>query len=574
MDIRRRPPKPPVNPNRFLDNRSPPLPSDDDDIDRNRSPRPKASDALPLPLYLTNAVFFTLFFSVAYYLLHRWRDKIRYNTPLHVVTITELGAIVALIASFIYLLGFFGIDFVQSFISRADSSDSDRDYLVNEDHRLATCPTPSPIVAKLDPLPEEDEEIVKSVLDGAIPSYSLESRLGDCKRAASIRREALQRLTGRSIEGLPLDGFDYDSILGQCCEMPVGYVQIPVGIAGPLLLDGYEYSVPMATTEGCLVASTNRGCKAMYVSGGATSTVLKDGMTRAPVVRFASARRASELKFFLESPENFETLAVVFNRSSRFARLQSVMCTLAGKNAYVRFSCSTGDAMGMNMVSKGVQNVLEFLTEDFPDMDVIGISGNFCSDKKPAAVNWIEGRGKSVVCEAVIRGETVNKVLKTSVASLVELNMLKNLTGSAIAGSLGGFNAHASNIVSAVFLATGQDPAQNVESSQCITMMEAINDGKDIHISVTMPSIEVGTVGGGTQLASQSACLNLLGVKGASKEAPGMNSRRLATIVAGAVLAGELSLMSAIAAGQLVKSHMKYNRSSRDITGATTTTTT
>ncbi|CAN7065198.1 unnamed protein product [Brassica oleracea var. botrytis] len=574
MDIRRRPPKPPVNPNRFLDNRSPPPPSDDDDIDRNRSPRPKASDALPLPLYLTNAVFFTLFFSVAYYLLHRWRDKIRYNTPLHVVTITELGAIVALIASFIYLLGFFGIDFVQSFISRADSNDSDRDYLVNEDHRLATCPTPSPIVAKLDPLPEEDEEIVKSVLDGAIPSYSLESRLGDCKRAASIRREALQRLTGRSIEGLPLDGFDYDSILGQCCEMPVGYVQIPVGIAGPLLLDGYEYSVPMATTEGCLVASTNRGCKAMYVSGGATSTVLKDGMTRAPVVRFASARRASELKFFLESPENFETLAVVFNRSSRFARLQSVMCTLAGKNAYVRFSCSTGDAMGMNMVSKGVQNVLEFLTEDFPDMDVIGISGNFCSDKKPAAVNWIEGRGKSVVCEAVIRGETVNKVLKTSVASLVELNMLKNLTGSAIAGSLGGFNAHASNIVSAVFLATGQDPAQNVESSQCITMMEAINDGKDIHISVTMPSIEVGTVGGGTQLASQSACLNLLGVKGASKEAPGMNSRRLATIVAGAVLAGELSLMSAIAAGQLVKSHMKYNRSSRDITGATTTTTT
>ncbi|KAH0897998.1 hypothetical protein HID58_047566, partial [Brassica napus] len=510
MDIRRRPPKPPVNnPNRF---------SNDDDQRRTTTIPPKASDALPLPLYLTNAVFFTLFFSVAYYLLHRWRDKIRYNTPLHVVTVTELGALIALVASFIYLLGFFGIDF-----------------------------------------------IVKSVIHGAIPSYSLESRLGDCKRAATIRREALQRITGRSIEGLPLDGFDYESILGQCCEMPVGYVQIPVGIAGPLLLDGYEYSVPMATTEGCLVASTNRGCKAMYVSGGATSTVVKDGMTRAPVVRFASARRASELKFFLEDPENFDT-------SSRFARLQSVKCTLAGKNAYVRFSCSTGDAMGMNMVSKGVQNVLEFLTDDFPDMDVIGISGNFCSDKKPAAVNWIEGRGKSVVCEAVIKGEIVNKVLKTSVAALVELNMLKNLTGSAVAGSLGGFNAHASNIVSAVFIATGQDPAQNVESSQCITMMEAINDGKDIHVSVTMPSIEVGTVGGGTQLASQSACLNLLGVKGASTESPGMNSRRLATIVAGAVLAGELSLMSAIAAGQLVKSHMKYNRSSRDISGATTTT--
>ena len=138
MDIRRRPPKPPVNPNRFLDNRSPPLPSDDDDIDRNRSPRPKAPDALPLPLYLTNAVFFTLFFSVAYYLLHRWRDKIRYNTPLHVVTVTELGALIALVASFIYLLGFFGIDFVQSFISRADTNDTDANDF--EDHRLVTCP--------------------------------------------------------------------------------------------------------------------------------------------------------------------------------------------------------------------------------------------------------------------------------------------------------------------------------------------------------------------------------------------------------------------------------------------------
>lgn len=159
----------------------------------------------------------------------------------------------------------------------------------------------------------------------------------------------------------------------------------------------------------------------------------------------------------------------------------------------MRFSCSTGDAMGMNMVSKGVQNVLDFLQNDFPDMDVMGISGNFCSDKKPAAVNWIEGRGKSVVCEAVIKGDLVRKVLKTNVEALVELNMLKNLTGSAMAGALGGFNAHASNIVSAVYIATGQDPAQNVESSHCITMMEPVNDGKDLHVSVTMPSIEVNS---------------------------------------------------------------------------------
>ncbi|XP_028758096.1 3-hydroxy-3-methylglutaryl-coenzyme A reductase 1 [Neltuma alba] len=553
---------------------------------RASSPTPKASDALPLPLYLTNAVFFTLFFSVAYYLLHRWRDKIRNSTPLHVVTLSEIAAIVSLIASFIYLLGFFGIDFVQSFIARAshdvwdledDAGEGDgaavaesrslnhhprRDFVIEQPvPRLVV--DPDPLVSSLSS--EEDEKIVQCVLDGTIPSYSLESKLGDCKRAADVRREALQRMTGRSLQGLPLDGFDYESILGQCCEMPVGYVQIPVGVAGPLLLDGFEYTIPMATTEGCLVASANRGCKAIYVSGGATSVVLRDGMTRAPVVRFATAKRAAELKFYLEDPLNFDQLSFIFNKSSRFARLQSIHCSIAGKNLYMRFSCSTGDAMGMNMVSKGVQNVLDYLQNDFPDMDVIGISGNYCSDKKPAAVNWIEGRGKSVVCEAVIKEEVVKKVLKTNVAALVELNMLKNLAGSAVAGALGGYNAHAGNIVSAIFIATGQDPAQNVESSHCITMMEAVNDGRDLHISVSMPSIEVGTVGGGTQLASQSACLNLLGVKGASKESPGSNSRLLATIVAGSVLAGELSLMSAIAAGQLVRSHMKYNRSSKDV---------
>ncbi|KAJ9546148.1 hypothetical protein OSB04_025855 [Centaurea solstitialis] len=589
MDHRRRlPPKPPSS--ATVHHRNPPAAAVNPPPE-SQSPVPKASDALPLPLYLTNAIFFTLFFSVAYYLLHRWRDKIRSSTPLHVVTLSELAAIVSLIASFIYLLGFFGIDFVQSFVTtpRADDdNENDHETFVIDEgaetpsEGIILKPRISDRLTSLVTTPrvelfnsKEDEEIVESVVCGAVPSYSLESKLGDCLRAASIRRQALERTTGRSLVGLPLEGFDYDSILGQCCEMPVGYVQLPVGIAGPLLLNGCEYMVPMATTEGCLVASTNRGCKAIFVSGGATAVLLKDGMTRAPVVRFETAERASQLKFFLEDPMNFDTLSVIFNniyihdsmlrRSSRFGRLQCIQCAIAGKNLYIRFTCSTGDAMGMNMVSKGVQNVLDFLQNDFPDMDVIGISGNFCSDKKPAAVNWIEGRGKSVVCEAVITEEVVKKVLKTTVPALVELNMLKNLTGSAIAGSLGGFNAHAANVVSAVFIATGQDPAQNIESSHCITMMEAVNNGKDLHISVTMPSIEVGTVGGGTQLASQSACLNLLGAKGASLGSPGSNARLLATVVAGSVLAGELSLMSAIAAGQLVKSHMKYNRSNRDM---------
>ncbi|KAK5845314.1 hypothetical protein PVK06_001485 [Gossypium arboreum] len=192
----------------------------------------------------------------------------------------------------------------------------------------------------------EDEEIVDLVVKGTIPSYALEEQVGDCKRAVRIRREALQRITRRSLQGLPLAGFGYGSILKQCCEMPVGYVQIPVGIAGPLLLDGFEYIVPTATTEGCIVASTNRGFKGIYASGGATSTILRDGMTRAPVVRFPSASRACHLKFFLDNPSNFQTLADEFNKSSNFARLQGVQCSIAGKNLYMRFSCTTGVPWG------------------------------------------------------------------------------------------------------------------------------------------------------------------------------------------------------------------------------------
>ncbi|KAJ7552698.1 hypothetical protein O6H91_06G065400 [Diphasiastrum complanatum] len=530
--------------------------------------KPLASDALPLPVALTNKIFFVLFFAASYYLLRRWREKIRNYTPLHVLNMGEILAIVAEIGSFIYLTGFFGIDYVQNIISKSSDGPWDLD---DENEKSAAVhsqkgimnPRPQPTGSSLKD--SSDEAIAYSVRNAEVSSHSLESQLGDCMRATSVRRRAVELATGRSMEGLPLLGMDYSTVRGQCCEMVIGHVQIPVGVAGPLLLDASEYTIPMATTEGCLVASTNRGCKAIYQSGGATSILTKDGITRAPVVRFSTAKRAAELKFYIEDPENFYTFSVVFNRTSRFARLQSMRCVLAGRNLYIRFCCSTGDAMGMNMISKGVQNVLKYLQDIYPDMEVVSVSGNFCADKKPTAVNWIEGRGKSVVCEAVIKGDVVSGVLKTSVPALVQLNTIKNLAGSALAGAIGGFNAHAANIVSAIFIATGQDPAQNVESSQCLTMMEAVNGGTDLHISVTMPSIEVGTVGGGTQLASQAACLNLLGVRGPHPRSPGANAQTLSRIVAGTVLAGELSLMSALAAGQLVKSHMKYNRSSKDI---------
>lgn len=246
------------------------------------------------------------------------------------------------------------------------------------------------------------------------------------------------------------------------------------------------------------------------------------------------------------------------------------------------------------------------MSEHFPTMQILALSGNYCIDKKPSAINWIEGRGKSVVAECVVPGAIVKSVLKTTVADLVNLNIKKNLIGSAMAGSIGGFNAHASNILTvsrrpfpplpaqllltlpclpphsqAIFLATGQDPAQNVESSMCMTLMEPCvpdpvafpvptrrltplpclssrtNNGQDLLITVSMPAIECGTVGGGTFLPPQNACLQMLGVAGAHQESPGHNARRLARIIAASVMAGELSLMSALAAGHLIKAHMR-----------------
>eukprot|EP00658_Telonema_sp_P-2_P061135 TRINITY_DN49896_c0_g1_i1.p1 TRINITY_DN49896_c0_g1~~TRINITY_DN49896_c0_g1_i1.p1 ORF type:complete len:217 (+),score=39.95 TRINITY_DN49896_c0_g1_i1:132-782(+) len=200
------------------------------------------------------------------------------------------------------------------------------------------------------------------------------------------------------------------------------------------------------------------------------------------------------------------------------------------------------------------------LSDRFPKMETLSLSGNTCTDKKPSAVNWIEGRGKSVLCEVTLDGGVIDKVLKCSVESLAELNTAKNLVGSAVAGSIGGQNAHAANIVAACFLATGQDPAQVVTSSNCITLMEPINGGQDLHVSVTMPTLEVGTVGGGTALGAQAAMLDLLGARGPNREEPGANARQLAECIAGTVLAGEISLMSALASNHLVSAHLKLNR--------------
>ena len=410
----------------------------------------------------------------------------------------------------------------------------------------------------------DDSQVASLVLGGQMKDHELEKCL-DTDRAVAVRRLVVQSKLAAvgsdpySLQDLPSQpSLDYSRVHGANCEIVVGYVPIPVGLVGPLRVNDMSVYVPMATTEGCLVASTNRGCKAISVLGAKAITV-RDGISRAPCVRLPSAMEAAQLKLWCEEPAKFALLKAAFEKTTSFGKLKSCTPTVAGRNAYLRLVCFSGDAMGMNMVSKGSLAVIELLRMEFPELQLVALSGNMCTDKKAAATNWLEGRGKSVVAEATIPKDVVQKTLKTTVKAIVETNVNKNLIGSAMAGTIGGFNAHAANVVTAIFLATGQDPAQNVESSNCITLMEE-TDTNDLHISVTMPSVEVGTVGGGTTLAAQAACLSAMGCQGGDRENPGRNAQRLAIIIATAVMAGELSLIAALAANTLVQAHMTHNR--------------
>jgi hydroxymethylglutaryl-CoA reductase (NADPH) len=326
-----------------------------------------------------------------------------------------------------------------------------------------------------------DEELVTLALKGKIPGHSLERTLKDCTRAVKVRRAIISRTKATADltsilerSKLPYENYAWEQVLGACCENVIAYMPIPVGVAGPIVMDGQSYFIPMATTEGVLVASTNRGCKAINSGGGAVTVLTSDGMTRGPCIAFETLERAGAAKIWLDSEAGQSMMRKAFNSTSRFARLATMKTALAGTNLFIRFKTTTGDAMGMNMISKGVEHALQVMMTDggFDDMNIISLSGNYCTDKKAAAINWIDGRGKSVVAEAIIPADVVKSVLKSDVDSLVELNMSKNLIGSAMAGSMGGFNAQAANIVAAIFIATGQDPAQVVESANCITIMK------------------------------------------------------------------------------------------------------
>lgn len=352
---------------------------------------------------------------------------------------------------------------------------------------------------------------------------------------------------------------DLNLTLNRNIENSIGCVQIPVGIVGPLKVKGDyangDFYIPIATTEGALVASVNRGCSALNEGGGVYTKIIDDKMSRAPLLKVKNIRHALEVLEWIK--EHYKQIKEVFESKSKHLKLKDIKHWIIGKNLWLRFEADTGDAMGMNMVTIASDLATQYIIENNKDVKILALSGNLCTDKKTSAINWILGRGKTVIAEATIPREVVKRKLKTTPEEAADVAMRKNILGSAFVHSYG-LNAHFSNVIAGIFLATGQDAAQIVESSMGISNAEVDEEG-DLYVSVYLPSLEVGTVGGGTHLPTQAECLKILNCYG-SGEPPGSNSKKFAEIIAAATLAGEVSLLSALAAGHLAKAHEKLGK--------------
>ena len=403
------------------------------------------------------------------------------------------------------------------------------------------------------------DEVLEKIESGELSLSRLEKALGNANLAALVRRVYLERKLGVKLSSIASTILDFVELYGRNIENPIGAVQIPVGIVGPLRIEGEyargEYYVPLATTEGALVASVNRGVKAITMSGGAKTRIVSDYMARAPLFWTSSVEEALRLRKWIE--DNFNALKREAEATTRHGKLLTIFPYNAGNLLWLRLQFHTGDAMGMNMATIASEKVCDYIEKNYPGTaKCVTVSGNMCTDKKPAEINKILGRGKHVIAEALVKRDIALRILKAEPRDIHYLNTAKNLLGSAAAGSPS-FNAHAANIIAAVFIATGQDVAQVVESSLTFTWTEL--RGEDLYISVTLPSLEVGTVGGGTRLPTQREALEIMGVAGGG-DPPGVNARKLAEIIAGTVLAGELNLLAAQAARELGRAHIQYGR--------------
>ncbi len=413
-------------------------------------------------------------------------------------------------------------------------------------------------VTPLAPRRSRHDELVRALASRELHFHQLPRDLS-AEEASDIRREAIEALTRTELHHIGHHSLDVVRASKRHCENFIGVAQIPMGVVGPLSVRGLyaegEFYVPLATTEAALVASTNRGCTAIREAGGAVVRVEDVGMTRAPVFRTSGIEQTQ--RFLAWIKDHFDDLKAVTEKTSHHLRLVDVRTFAFGTTVFLRFRFDAGDAMGMNMATIACDRVVSDLIEPATGVPCIGLSGNYCVDKKAADLNFQEGRGKRIYAEVVLGPRVLHDVLKTNAKALVEVQYRKNLLGSIAAGSKG-YNAHFANVLAAFFIATGQDPAHVVEGSLGVTCIEPRGEDS-VFASVFLPDVPIGAIGGGTGLQTQSEALAILGVT-PDPQRPGVAAMRLAEILGAAVLAGELSLMAAFTSQDLARAHEKLGR--------------
>jgi hydroxymethylglutaryl-CoA reductase (NADPH) len=373
------------------------------------------------------------------------------------------------------------------------------------------------------------------------------------REAADERLRFATEQTGARLEHVGSYSFDPEILPGNV-ENFVGVAQVPIGLAGPLLVDGEhakgEFLVPLATAEGTLVASYNRGMKLLREAGGVKTTILDDRMQRAPAFVFEDARDARTFGEWLD--EHFDEIKEAAETTTRSGKLQDVEQYSASRILYTRFNYTTGDAAGQNMTGKATAAACSWITSNAP-VEIVNfyLESNFATDKKSSQVNMLHTRGKRVVAEATLPAALVEEQMHASTSRLFRARQV-----STLGGFMSGVNnngAHSANGITALFIATGQDVANVAESSAAFAFAELLENG-DYYYSITIPSLIVATYGGGTALATQRECLEMLGCYGKG------GVMKFAEIVAATVLCGELSLGSAIVAEEWVRAHDLFGR--------------
>jgi hydroxymethylglutaryl-CoA reductase (NADPH) len=381
----------------------------------------------------------------------------------------------------------------------------------------------------------------------AVNDYTQESAAG--------RRAFIREQSGAELSHVAKYSFD-PSILQGNIENFIGVAQVPIGVAGPLRINGEhaqgDFFVPLATTEGALVASYNRGMRLLTECGGVKTTVVEESMQRSPVFIFEDALSARAFGRWVE--DNFDAIKSQAEATTRFGRLVKILQFAIGPVRHLRFNYTTGDAAGQNMVGKATFAACQWISKAYPGGAHWVLSGNTDTDKKHSNINMLLTRGRRVVAEAVIRKGILKDLMGVDTKDLFEMRQISNagafLVGSANNGS------HTPNGLAAMFIATGQDAADISESQAAVTYSQLLDNG-DYYWSVTLTSLIVGTIGGGTALATQRECLDMLGCRGEGK------ADKFAEICAGVALAGETSLASAVLHGDWVSSHERLGRHHR-----------